>query len=244
MQLNSNELSRQLESEPEYSILNDPEQRSEIARRTLDLVELIKAQEYDTVVWLDRAARPFSWFTEAVWARQYPNLPLPEFIYLNIGREKNLRQRYMLDSGITDNYGTFHHQFTGIFEPEEKVAVFEQRVRDDKDIQRQLEDEIGYQGYERLAGKKVLIADHMEFEGVSRLFTEFVLEEIYSPTSIDYFEFGGWINSMPTGLEDDGDGSSFLAKESDDPQEQQTIRILNMELARLALSTQLEVENE
>jgi hypothetical protein len=220
--------------EPKYSILTNAEQREELVQRTLDLVKLIKDQEIETVVWLDRAARPFSWFTEAIWNQQYPDTPVPEFIYLNIGGEKNLRERYMPDSGITDNLGNFHHQFRGMYEDPEKLALFEQRVREDIEVQDQLREELGPSADDNFTNKKVLIVDHLQFDGVSQVFTQYILDATYSPGSIDYFEFGQLCGVMPTGLEDADDDPSFLARESEDPKETDLITRLKQELAALA----------
>ena len=220
--------------EPKYSILKNAEQREELVQRTLELVEQFKSHEIETVVWLDRAARPFSWFTEAIWNQQYPDSPVPEFVYLNVGGEKNLRARYMPESGITDNLGNFHQQFAGIYEGPEKLALFEKRIRVDKEVQHQLREELGPTAGDNFTNKKILIVDHLEFEGVSRLFTQYILDATYSPGSIDYFEFGQLCGAMPTGLENPDVDPSFLARESEDSNEVTLVSRLKQELAALA----------
>ncbi len=229
-------------SPAEFKILDDQEQRQELLELGLELLELIKDEGIETVVWLDRAARPFSWLTEELWAQHFPELPLPQFVYLNIGGEKNLRQRYMPDVGITDNNGNFYQQFVGVYDDEEKVELFEARVRCDKDAQNQLRMELGPEADSLFVDRKVLVVDHMEFEGVSRMYTEIIIDETYSPESVAYFEFGQECGGMPTGLDNPVPDPSFIAKETSDSTEVDNVRTLRLELRQLVLSQQVRIQ--
>lgn len=221
----------------EFKLLKDSERREELLERGAELVERIQDDRVETVVWLDRAARPFAWFTEELWRQRFPELSLPDFVFLNIGGEKNLRQKYMPDAGFyNNNLGEWHQQFVGIFDTEENIALFEQRIRDDREIQQQLQEELGSTSHQLFTGKNILIVDHMEFEGVSRLFTEAILDETYSPNSVGYFEFGQQYGGMPTGLENPIPDPSFIARESTDPEEIQSVRVLRQELRQLVLA--------
>ncbi len=115
------------------------------------------------------------------------------------------------------------------------MELFKQRIREDKDVQHQLEEELGPEVHEHFAGKKVLIVDHIEFEGVSAMFTRTILNEAYSPASIGYFEFGSQFDTMPTGLDNPIPDPSYIAKESQDPVKRRDVEVLRRELARLAV---------
>ena len=74
--------------ESEYSIITNQDQRSVIRRRTAELVEQVVGNETDTVVFLDKTARPLVTAFIHQWQSCHPDLPLPQIRFLRIGREK------------------------------------------------------------------------------------------------------------------------------------------------------------
>lgn len=199
----------------QYHFLKDPDLRYNIIQRGRALVE--SSQAYGTLVFLDRSARPIAWIFEALLEKLFPYDSKPGILFLNTG-QKDLRSRYMLGIGsaVRIDQNHFSGRFVGIYDTEENIRLFKQRVRSDEKIKQQLRQEIGEDGVEILSGKKILIVDEIEFEGVSRLFSEEIIDEVFSPQSIGYFEYGEYLSHLPTGLSEEEYDSSFIAKPSED----------------------------
>ncbi len=73
----------------EYEILKDPEQRLEMRKRALEVVEDIYRGKYSNLVFLDKSARPIQTLLRTVWDQQYPEVSFPHVNFINIGREKH-----------------------------------------------------------------------------------------------------------------------------------------------------------
>lgn len=191
--------------------LKNPEVRSRILERGKELVEFVKKSNFETLVFIDRSARPISWIFDEFWIKLFPDEAKPESIFINLG-QKDLRKKYM--KGLGSAMSTMGNQFVGLYDTEENIALFKQRLRSDKDAGLQLHRELGAEGEEKLRSRKVLIIDESEFEGVSRLFAEEIIDEVFTPLSIEYWEWGGhdWPYDIPTGLSEKKRDSSFIAK--------------------------------
>lgn len=71
---------------PTYKILSNPNQREVIKRRAIDLAH--SARSAQTVIFLDRSARPLAHLMRQVFPIVYPDAELPKIKFLNIGSEK------------------------------------------------------------------------------------------------------------------------------------------------------------
>lgn len=209
-----NSVTHSVQGDFQYHFLKDPNQRYEILNNGFRFIQYVKTREYDTLVFQDRGARTIAWLTDALWEKVFPDQTKPDFLFFNSG-QKSLRGQYMygVGSAVTfDELGGY--SFVGIYDTKENIELFKKRVKSDEKSKQQIKDELGKEGTEKLTGKRVLIIDWAEFEGVSRLFSEEILDEIYSPQSIDYWEYGNDLIELPTGLSEEEYDPSFIAKPS------------------------------
>ncbi len=149
------------------------EMQDYLVRRAGELIDLVVQQKIDTLVFLDRSARPASWIFEAFWNSKFPDTLVPSMIFICTGK-KDL-----------------------------KNIPFDQA----KD---QLKYDLGSTA-ENLRGTRVLIVDDIEKSGEQKEFVTDLLNTLYEPEIIEYFEWnklGGM--RLPHGLsyEDDGSFSS------------------------------------
>ena len=68
-----------------YETLSDPEVRENIRDRMGRFLRAVHDRKVDTLVFLDRSARPLSWLFRAMWKREYPSEPVPDVKFVNIG---------------------------------------------------------------------------------------------------------------------------------------------------------------
>lgn len=74
------------ETKPTYILLPDPQMRQILFERSLEMVEA--ARDCDSVIFLDKGARPFSYLLAKLYPLLYPGDKAPDFKFLNIGKEK------------------------------------------------------------------------------------------------------------------------------------------------------------
>ncbi len=68
-----------------YEILSSTRLRECIKERMELFIEHVHDRKVDALVFLDRSARPLSWLMRGIWKRRYPNEPVPETRFVNIG---------------------------------------------------------------------------------------------------------------------------------------------------------------
>ncbi|MBI4435588.1 hypothetical protein HY630_02860 [Candidatus Uhrbacteria bacterium] len=68
-----------------YDILSDPEARERIKKRMLAFSMAIHDRGVESLVFLDRSARPLSWMFKDLWKRLYPTTASPDIHFVNIG---------------------------------------------------------------------------------------------------------------------------------------------------------------
>ena len=73
------------EHEEESKPLISPELRTEYRDRIKLLMNQVINRNIDTLVFLDRSARPFSWLLRDMWKQEHKDRPLPEVKFVNIG---------------------------------------------------------------------------------------------------------------------------------------------------------------
>lgn len=191
----------------EYRIIVGDMQKK-TASRTCDLLNLVRKDNIDSLVFLDRSARPASWLFEAFWCERFQD-DLPAVFYLNLGK-KDLRSKYMPGQGIAiKKDGGF--QFTGETDDPENIELFKKRVSDDYATKEKVRLHFGQAGEKAMSGKNVLVVDDIEFEGVQKLFTIAALSSIYKPKDIGYFEWSDYGLRLSHGLsyKDDGGFASY-----------------------------------
>ncbi len=76
-----------------------------LIRRAEDLINLVVKDEIDTLVFLDRSARPAAWILQVFWEAKYPQDPLPPFIFINTGK-KNLEIDEVIFGQIENELGS------------------------------------------------------------------------------------------------------------------------------------------
>lgn len=65
-----------------------PEKQECLRQRTADLIERVMEENIQTLVFMDRSARPLSWALRAAWDKERLGRDLPKIKFVNIGREK------------------------------------------------------------------------------------------------------------------------------------------------------------
>src|SRR3989338_6944473 len=183
------------------------EEREKAFEQGVKLLAISKAEGYQTIVFFDRAARPISWLLEDICVA-YSQEHLP-FVFINFG-QKNYRRKYM--EGIGDAYSENGRQFVGIYDSPENILLYKERLRKDLKTQQQIKQELGTEGIERMAEKNLLFVDDAEFEGVTRMFAEEMLQLLYEPRQIGYFEFGEMLSHVPNGLSERAYERHFVAR--------------------------------
>lgn len=228
-------MSKENISENPLLTLKDPEARNRILERGKELVGLVRISNFETLVFIDRSARPISWIFDAFWIKLLPNHVKPESLFINLG-QKDLRTKYM--KGIGSAVGMTGNQFVGRFDTQENIALFKQRVRADKDAKARLQQELGEEEAKKLRGRQVLIIDEWEFEGVSRLFAEEIIDDVYKPRLIKYWEWGAdWdFYDIPTGLSESRKRKdrSFIAKPAKRPENIAVSQLARQEVINIA----------
>ena len=170
------------------------EMQGSIVRRANELIDLVVQQKFDTLVFLDRSARPASWIFEAFWNSKFPDTPIPSMIFICTGK-KDL-----------------------------KSIDFEQ-------AKEQLKYDLGRDA-ENLRGTRVLIVDDIEKSGEQKEFVTDLLNALYEPELIEYFEWnklGGL--RLPHGLSYEDDGS-FRSKPDENKTE--VVEQVKREIEKLA----------
>lgn len=72
----------------DYRVLREPVQREILKDRAVDFI--YQAGTMDTIVFLDKSARPLSQFLYDLWPKFYSNRPLPRVLNIDIGNEKGV----------------------------------------------------------------------------------------------------------------------------------------------------------
>jgi hypothetical protein len=176
-----------MENSAENSTFFNPEQAAVIRRRIKELVE--KAKNYDTVIFLDKAARPLvSAFTQE-WKNSNKDLELPHRKFLNLGTEK---LRVMYHWGL-DNLPPL--------KAGEKYVIEEMITREN------IADIFGAENIEtvnKILGdaQNVLIVDDLSHSGRSIRIAKSILSAVRPEMTIDAFLL----------LDDDKDKKPFLNK--------------------------------
>ena len=75
----------------EFKYMPDSEQRRLLAKRTLELINLIDQQQVGNLFFLDKSARPLVTVFQDFWKKTHPNMPLPEIGFMQIGSETKER---------------------------------------------------------------------------------------------------------------------------------------------------------
>ena len=108
-----------IESEKPFSfeILSDPETREDIRERMVRFLRAVHDRKVDTLVFLDRSARPLSWLFRAMWKREYPEENVPDVKFVNIGTatETHAGQSSVLSKSEKD-VSTFEARWERIWE--------------------------------------------------------------------------------------------------------------------------------
>lgn len=77
--------------DPDYEILHNPEVRAELKRKMQEFIEQVQEKEIDSVVFLDKSARPLAWLFQEMWQRK-ENGSRPDIKFLNVGQSTCIRE--------------------------------------------------------------------------------------------------------------------------------------------------------
>lgn len=71
-----------------FKFVRDREKRLLLAQRIEQLCDKIHDDQPTVLVFLDRSARPLAYLLREIWINKFGSTPLPQIIFLNIGRNK------------------------------------------------------------------------------------------------------------------------------------------------------------
>lgn len=107
----------------EYKIIKDRELREDLYIRTKELVAKVVDDNIDTLVFLDKSARPISWLFRELWKYEQPGVKTPNIKFVNIGH----------GHGLHHDVKTQHIQ--SIYEEEKRrIQQIFRHISDDKQI--------------------------------------------------------------------------------------------------------------
>jgi len=75
-----------------YEILANAETREQLKERMLRFVKTVHERHVDSMVFLDRSARPLSWMFQDLWDGMYKEEKRPEIKYVNIGTSSHVHK--------------------------------------------------------------------------------------------------------------------------------------------------------
>ena len=91
------------EATTHYEILSDPEVRENLLERMQELTEQIHDRNINSLVFLDRSARPLAWMFHDLWKQVYPETKAPDIKFLNVGTstftQKGTARMFTYDAG-------------------------------------------------------------------------------------------------------------------------------------------------
>ncbi len=166
----------------EYRIITNVLQREVIKRRAVDLVH--EANGFDTLIFIDKSARPISYLFRNLWSADQPNKPMPKILFLNIGVEKQkvLQGHSALIWERASDWEPFAPSIDDLIPRLTSIEVFEE-VYGKENISQLL------QVLKPKEKGKRLIVDELEYTGRTHRFIERLLEAINGNNEYDYFNF-------------------------------------------------------
>jgi len=101
-----------LEFQPafKFEIITSPEARTRIFQKVQELIQRVQNEHIDTLVFLDKSARPISWLFRELWGRECADQPMPNVRFINIGRNVESHQQHdSLHQQIAANENIYEH---------------------------------------------------------------------------------------------------------------------------------------
>lgn len=163
----------------EQKILTEAKGREQIKNRMDRFVETVRDRKIDTLVFLDKSARPLSWLFRDLWKQKFPEDDRPEIKYVNIGwNEEGIHEGPSeLPSRGRDQLIKHHEVFPLIQKSaeqdnwwtEESVpAAVWNKVPSSSQNARILKKLFG----DQFKDKSILIVDEVSYSGTSQLFAQ------------------------------------------------------------------------
>ncbi len=161
-----------------YELLENPKTREDLLRGMDNLMETIQDRDVDTVVFLDRSARPLSWLMRERWRLSDSDKPMPEMKFVNIGLATSVhpgsRDLTIPGGGAYYPYPSSSSRQDFVrkkmmsnqwLSPEDVPTRWSEGLLDHEDEVQELEDVFG----SNLDGKRVLVVDEMVNTGKNLL---------------------------------------------------------------------------
>jgi len=140
-----------------------------IAMMMVDLIETIKDQDTEVVIFTDKSARPLSWVFRKSWKKLYPKEPPPEIKFLNVGTEKR--------PDDFPNHGTARLIRKLAAQQVERFQIAEQ-----------IKELYKGQGFER--GKRILVVEEQPASGLSYQIIKQGIEKAFPGSEVSLLDSG------------------------------------------------------
>lgn len=165
---------------PEFKTLKDSEQRRLLYAKTKELVDLVRSEGIQHLVFMDKSARPLApLFSKVFRAERNQSEQLPTINFINVGREKiwQIEERFSAGhSGeeLVDVIKFIKEQPIGQLIDGEELEALSQKY-----------------AYLRTAppGAEVLIVEETSVSGESGILTKKILESCFPKLKFTFFDF-------------------------------------------------------
>lgn len=136
---------------PRFEIITDPYIRVEMKKRTELLIKRVQEEQIDTLVFLDKSARPLAWLFRELWKQSVPDSPMPQIKFINVGIAGHDALR-----STSPKIDKFRIYFEPPFEPPNRGETIQSYAT-------QIQHVFG----DTLADQRILMIDEMSFTGAS-----------------------------------------------------------------------------
>lgn len=210
----------------DYQIMTDPAQRAKLKVKMTQMIEEIDEGDFDTVVFLDKSARPLSWMMQKMWQRKFGTRKMPAIHFLQMGTEFTSHPEYRVQE------------------------MWQPRTSDIEKVKANF----GKEGAKAFKGKKVYIIDEVSVTQESLYAAKALIEAAFRPQSTAEKTFIGLLDQefippdkhhpivpwkgIMTGIKSKGGGyyePEFISQADIQPENRAQAQQLRLEMEKLAL---------
>ncbi len=154
----------------EYKVMKSKEERRIVSERMFEFLEQIKENDIDSLIFLDRSARPLSWLFIEMWKRRFKDLDMPTVRYANIGRasgytdgDSRLTPALRSDAVVVESLKNYVNEFAShtFIDIDMVPEQFIEHVSSEKKPLQQLRENYKNQ----FSGQRILIIDEFSDTG-------------------------------------------------------------------------------
>jgi hypothetical protein len=191
------ELQKAKNHEVDYAFLNKEHVRERMGERMNLLIEQIRDQKIDCLVFLDKSARPLSWLFRECWKVKFPDEDVPMIKFANVGNKNQFNTGYceyldLFKSSSKDcrkiKELVSNAEDGGDWLNSENIGEsWQDTLYDESDVFQQMRSVYG----DSFDGKKVLIVDEYGYSGFTQVASLLSFSKAFSEAdwqSVPFYE--------------------------------------------------------